>query len=104
MCVLLAAAESLVDVKKQRLLLSLQGMDSCAAQMEEDVEEEAVEAEEEEERKEEVEEDDLRGVRCRAPVKEVGHSNQGSMFFLLVHPPLSLLNSLRHIYHPLLDG
>ena len=62
-----------MDVKKQRLLLSLQGMDSCAAQREEDVRKETVE---EEERKEDAEDDDLRGVRCRAPVEEVGHTNQ----------------------------
>ena len=79
----LVLTESLLDVKKQRLLLSLQGLDSHSADggggpAEREDEEEQAEREEREEKRdkgetEKVEDDDeLRGIKCRAPLEEVG--------------------------------
>lgn len=77
----LGLAESLLDVKKQRLLLSLQGLDSHSADggggpAEREDKEEQAEGEEREEKRdkgetEEVEDDELRGMKCRAPLEEV---------------------------------
>ena len=93
-CYTLDLLESLLDVKKQRLLLSLQGMDSedrsgGSAEREGKEESEGQEVEEEEEKGEAeraLDDDELQGIRCRAPLEEVRLS------LLHVYPSIDIIH------------